>query len=149
MRKWTPRVRIVLDTNVLIAALITRGSPPDQLYRAWIRGDFELITSTAQIAEMASVLQRPRLRKYINAREARVVVENIDTRAIILREIPDVHLSPDPKDDPIIATAIAGDVDLLVTGDKRDLLSLNSVEGIPIVAPRLALRRLRRRGRST
>jgi len=34
-------VRIVLDTNILIAALITKGTPPDQLYQAWLRGAFE------------------------------------------------------------------------------------------------------------
>ena len=55
------RVRIVLDTNILIAALITKGTPPDRLYQAWLRGEIELVTSTAQIAEVADVLARPRL----------------------------------------------------------------------------------------
>jgi predicted nucleic acid-binding protein len=42
------RVRVVLDTNILIAALITKGTPPDRLYRAWLRGEIELVTSAAQ-----------------------------------------------------------------------------------------------------
>jgi hypothetical protein len=37
-------VRIVLDTNILIAALITKGTPPDRLYQAWMRGEVELVT---------------------------------------------------------------------------------------------------------
>ena len=39
----------ILDTNVLVSALITRGTPPDQLYQAWLRNDIELVTSAAQI----------------------------------------------------------------------------------------------------
>ena len=54
-------MRVVLDTNILVGALITKGTPPDRLYRAWLRGDIELVTSTAQIAEIADVLARPRL----------------------------------------------------------------------------------------
>lgn len=37
-------MRIVLDTNILIAALITKGTPPDRLYQAWLRGEVELVT---------------------------------------------------------------------------------------------------------
>ena len=52
-------MRVVLDTNVLIGALITCGTPPDALYQAWLRGKIELITSAAQIAEIADVVSRP------------------------------------------------------------------------------------------
>ncbi len=136
------RVRIVLDTNILIGALITKGTPPDRLYRAWLRGEIELVTSTAQIAEVADVLARPRLHKYFDAGEAAAIVENIDTRALILDDPPDVDLSPDPKDNPILAAAIAGKADLIVSGDKKHMLALGAVEGIPIVTARDALARL-------
>ncbi len=135
-------MRIVLDTNVLIGALITKGTPPDSLYRAWLRGEIELVTSTAQIAEVADVLARPRLQKYFDAGEAAAIVENIDTRALILDDPPDVDLSPDPKDNPILAAAIAGKADLIVSGDKKHMLALGAVEGIPIVTARDALDRI-------
>jgi len=135
-------VRIVLDTNILIAALITKGTPPDGLYLAWLKGAFELVTSTAQLAEVAEVLARPRLQRYIDADEAAAIVENIDTRALILDAPPDVNLSPDPKDNPILAAAIAGKADLIVSGDKKHVLALGMVEGIPIVTARDALDRL-------
>lgn len=51
-------MRIVLDTNILVSALITRGTPPDLLYRAWLRGEVELVTSAAQIDDVADVLAR-------------------------------------------------------------------------------------------
>jgi putative PIN family toxin of toxin-antitoxin system len=135
-------VRIVLDTNILIAALITKGTPPDQLYQAWLDGAFELVTSTAQLAETAIVLARPRLLRYINADEAAVLVENIDTRATILENPPEVNLSPDPDDNPILAAAITGEANLIVSGDKKHMLALGTAAGIPIVTARNALDRL-------
>ena len=135
-------MRIVLDTNVLIAALITKGTPPDRLYQAWLKGEVELVTSTAQLAEVAAVLARPRLQRYLDADEAAAIVENLDTRAVVLDAPPDVNLSPDPKDNPILAAAIAGKADLIVSGDKRHMLALGEVEGIPIVPARDALDRL-------
>ena len=110
-------MRVVLDTNILIGALITKGTPPDRLYQAWLRGEIELVTSTTQIAEMADVLARPRLQRFLDADEAKAIVENIGTRALILDEPPAVNLSPDPKDPPILAAAIAGKADLTVSGD--------------------------------
>lgn len=65
--------------------------------------------------------------------------EEIDNHAEFVHHLPTVHLSPDPDDNHILATAIAGEADYLVTGDKRDLLELVDVQGIPIVTPRQAL----------
>ena len=135
-------MRIVLDTNILIAALITKDTPPHRLYQAWLKGEFELVTSAAQMAEVATVLARPRLQRYVDADEAAAIVENIDTRATILDAPPDVDLSPDPNDNPILAAAIAGKADLIVSGDKRHMLALGAVEGIPIMTARDALNRL-------
>ena len=136
-------MRVVLDTNILIGALITKGTPPDSLYQAWLRGDIELVTSTAQLTEIDNVLSRPRLQKYVDADEASVIVQDMGTRALVLDEIPVVNLSPDPKDNPILATAIAGKADLIISGDKKHILSLEHVEGIPVVTAREALERLR------
>ena len=132
-------MRVVLDTNVLISALITSGTPPDGLYRAWLHGEFELVTSTAQIAEITDVVSRPRLQKLIDADEAEDILDNIDSYAFVLDDPPEVNLSPDPRDNPILAAAIAGDVDLIVSGDKKHLLGLAEIEGIPIVTARKAL----------
>ena len=142
MKRWPPRVRVVLDTNILIGALITKGTPPDRLYQAWIRGNIELVTSTVQMAEIADVLARPRLQKFLDAVEAAAIVENMGTRALILDDPPCVSLSPDPKDNPILAVAITGKAELIVSGDKKHLLALGEVEGIPIVTAREALDRL-------
>lgn len=53
-----------------------------------------------------------------------------------------MDLSPDPKDNLILATAIAAQADLIVSGDKRHVLALGDVDGIPVVTAREALKRL-------
>jgi putative PIN family toxin of toxin-antitoxin system len=136
-------VRVVLDTNILIGALITKGTPPDQLYRAWLRGEFELVTSIEQIHELARTLSRRRLQKHIDASEASVIVGHLGMRAIVLDRPPSVALSTGPADNRILAAAIAGQVDFIVSGDKRHMLALKEVEGIPLITAREAVERLR------
>lgn len=135
-------MRIVLDTNVLIGALITRDTPPDGLYRAWLRGEVEVVTSAAQLAELAQVLSRSRLQRYVDAEEAAVIVDNLETRAVVVRDPPTVTLSPDHADNAILAAAIAGKADLIVSGDRKHMLALGDAEGIPIVTAREALERI-------
>lgn len=135
-------VRVVLDTNILVSALITKGTSPERLYQAWLRGKIELATSDEQIAELSEVLARPRLQKFVDTDHAATLVENIGTFAFIVDSPPEVDLSPDPKDNPILALAIAGHADIIVSGDKRHMLALGEAAGIPIVTAREALRRL-------
>ncbi|MCY3590696.1 MAG: putative toxin-antitoxin system toxin component, PIN family [Gammaproteobacteria bacterium] len=132
-------MRVVLDTNILVSALITKGTPPDQLYRAWLRGDVELVTSQAQIDELRAVLGRPRLRRYVDPAEADRMLPALHLNASVLQDVPVARRSPDPKDDPILAMAVMGEADVLVSGDKTDMLALKSVEGIPIATAREAL----------
>ena len=68
------------------------------------------------------------------------MLQTLQEDAEILQELPDVNISPDPDDNAILATAIAGKADYLVSGDKGDLLGLGEIEGIPIVTARMALR---------
>ena len=78
----------------------------------------------------------------MDADDATAIVENISSRAIILENPPAVNLSLDPGDNPILAAAIAGNADLIVSGDKKHMLALTEVEGIPIVTAREALQRI-------
>jgi putative PIN family toxin of toxin-antitoxin system len=135
-------VRIVLDTGIYISALITKGTPPDRLYQSWDEGAFHLVTSSEQIAELSRVVGYKKLRKFITLDEAHVLIDNLHNRAEIVSNLPDVHLSPDPDDDLILATAIAGKADYIISGDKRDMLSLKEVQGIPIITARQAVEKL-------
>ncbi len=141
MTRSSGPVVIVLDTSVLISALISQGTPPQQLYLKWTEGVFRLLTSTAQVEEFTRVIEYDRLKKYIRSHtEAREMLQTLQEDAEILQELPDVNISPDPDDNAILATAIAGKADYLVSGDKGDLLGLGEIEGVPIVTARMALR---------
>ena len=129
-------MRAVFDTGILLAALITSGTPPDLIYRAWRKKAFELVTSEWQLDELRRVSRYPKLRKYLKPAEAGTLVNGLRHQATVLQELPNLELSPDPDDNPILATAIAGGADFLVTGDKRDLLSLGKVEAVQIVTAR-------------
>lgn len=132
-------MRVVLDTNIFVSALITKGTPPDLLYRAWLRDEVELVTSVAQLEEVATVLARPRLRRYIDAEEAAQMIAAVQLRATVMDHVPVAKRSRDPDDDRILAVAVAGAAELVVSGDRKDMLSLGDVEGIPIRTARDAL----------
>jgi hypothetical protein len=132
-------VRIVLDTNVLISSLIETRGPSATLINSWRDNTFTLITSQARLAEMRAVLARPRIQKWITPDEASKLLSSLPEQAELVEPGPAVSMSSDEADNVIIATAIAGSADFLVTGDKRHLLNLREVAGIPIITPREAL----------
>ena len=135
-------MRVVLDTNVLISALISSAGPPGQLLSAVKRGDLALVTSGYQLQELREVFGREKLRPYIRQEEARDLIDNLETVGSPIHELPECELSPDPSDNPILATAIAGKADLIVSGDKTDMFALGRVDDIEIVTPAKALAKL-------
>jgi putative PIN family toxin of toxin-antitoxin system len=135
-------VRILLDTNIIISGLLSSAGPPGKLMQGWLDGTFDLVTSQAQLEELQRALGYERLRDRINPEQARDFLENIEVSAIMVTSVGEVSFSADPDDNVILATAIAGQADLIVSGDKPGMLSLGAVEGITIVTPREALDRL-------
>ena len=135
-------MRVVLDTGVLIAALITSDTTPDLVYQAWRKKRFELVTSEWQLAEFRRVSRHPKLRRFLRPSEAGNLVNGLRQRALVIKRLPEVELSPDPNDNPLLATALAGKADFLVTGDKRGLLALKKVERTRILTARQFLKTL-------
>ncbi|MEE8210920.1 MAG: putative toxin-antitoxin system toxin component, PIN family [Acidiferrobacterales bacterium] len=138
-------MRVVLDTGVLIAALITSDTPPDLIYQAWRKRRFQLVTSEWQLAEFRRVSRYRKLRPFLKPSEAGNMVNGLRQHAIVIKELPDVELSSDPNDNGVLATAVASEADYLVTGDKRGLLVLERVERTRIVTARQFLKTLARR----
>jgi putative PIN family toxin of toxin-antitoxin system len=129
-------MRVVIDTGILIAALITRDTPPDRIYQAWRKRRFELVTSQWQLAEFRRVSRYPKLRNYLLPVEAGNLINGLRHQALVLDDLPDVDLSQDPHDNPLLAMAIAGEVDDLISGDKRDVLTLKKVNKTRIITAR-------------
>ena len=132
-------MRVILDSNILIAALITRGTPPDRLYETWRDGRFTLITSELQIEELRRVTRREAVRLRIHPAEAGRMVNDLRRLATVLDNLPVVEVSPDPYDNFLLAMAQASQADFLVSGDKRHLLALSAHRGTRILTARGAL----------
>jgi len=118
---------------------MTEGTPPDMLFMAWKAERFSLVTSAEQLDELARVLSYPKLTPYINAIEGRELLTGLQNHALLVDNLPMVEYSADPADNLILATALKGQCNFLVTGDKKDLLSLKIVEGVSIITARTAL----------
>ena len=129
-------MRVVLDTGVLIAALITTDTPPALIYQAWRKKGFELVTSQWQLDEFRRVSRYPKLRRFLKPAEAGNLVNGLRHQATVLETLPTVELSPDPDDNPVLAMAEASQSHYLVTGDKKDLLALGMIGGTRIVTAR-------------
>ncbi|MCY4505927.1 MAG: putative toxin-antitoxin system toxin component, PIN family [Acidobacteria bacterium] len=138
-------MRIVLDTNVLVSALISPEGSPGRVLAAVRREGLTLVTSESQLAELKTVLSRDRLRPCIHPGEAEDLLRNLEAIGDVVAELPDVNASSDPDDNLILATAIAGRADLIVSGDKKHMLALGWIDGIPIVTAAAASERVARR----
>jgi len=135
-------VRIVLDINVIVSGIISKEAAPGGLLALWRDRQFVLVVSHAQISRMQEVLRRPRLQRFFNVEEAESIIADILNAAVIVEHDPSVILSIDPEDNIILGTAIAGQADMLVSGDKKHLLSLGMVNEIPILSPRKAIEKI-------
>jgi putative PIN family toxin of toxin-antitoxin system len=129
-------MRVVLDTGILIAALITTDTPPALIYQAWRKKRFELITSEWQLTEFRRVTRYTKLRRFLKPAEAGSLVNNLRHQAAVLETLPTVELSPDPDDNPVLAMAEASQAQYLITGDKKDLLALGTIGGTQIITAR-------------
>lgn len=68
--------------------------------------------------------------------EAGEVINGLRKRAVVLKNLPKLELSPDPDDNPVLAMAVEGEAGYLVTGDKKDLLVLEKLPNLQIVKAR-------------
>jgi uncharacterized protein len=139
-------MRVVLDTNLLISALMSQSSPPAQLVDAWLAGRFTLVSSREQLAEFRRASRYPHVAPYIAAPEAGTLVNAIRALAVLPERLPVVNVAADPEDDYVLAMAKAGRADYLATGDRRSgLLSLGQSGRTRIVTAAQLLAVLNRR----
>jgi putative PIN family toxin of toxin-antitoxin system len=136
-------MRAVIDTNVLLSALLWGGTP-HALMEQVRNGTVTLISSPALLAELTRVIDRPKFDVILlrtNTSRAQTLAE-----VRLLAEVMDPPplaqpVCRDKDDDAVLALAIAAQADLVISGDD-DLLSLGSFEGISILNPAQALQRV-------
>lgn len=139
-------MRLVLDTNIIIAALLWKGTP-HQLLSLITEGRASCFSSAALLGELARSLQYPKFAQRIGERRLtpQALVERYTrlARLVVPADI-DPTVAGDPDDDHVLACALAAQADLIVSGDSH-LLNLKAYQGIPIVTAAEALSRLSQR----
>jgi len=126
-------IRAVLDTNVILSALLFSG-PTGGLVKAWQTGRFQLLLSRAILEEILRVLAYPKF--HLTEGEIRGLVEEElipFAETVITRRQPAVRLR-DPDDLAVVACALTGRARYLVTGD-ADLLSLGRIRQVEVIPP--------------
>lgn len=126
-------MRAVLDTNVLISALLTPAGAPARLLRSWRAGGYQLIVSAKLLDELERALAYPKLQARVSPRDAAQYVDLLRRGAELRADVgalPRVR-SADPNDDYLISLAADARA-AIVTGD-RQLLLLSDV--LPVYAP--------------
>jgi putative PIN family toxin of toxin-antitoxin system len=127
-------VLIVVDTNVLLSGLLWRGTP-HRLIELIRGGAFTLVTSPALLAELSSVIRRPKFQTILgrSGTDPERMLSALRRLAEIVDPAPlPAPVSRDPDDDAVLALAVAAQANLIVSGD-ADLLILGTHAGIPIV----------------
>jgi putative PIN family toxin of toxin-antitoxin system len=130
-------ITAVLDTNVLVSAAIKAGGIPAQ-FIAYAEEHFIWLTSEYILDETAGVLARKhiqtRYRQRVTTARRNDFLTEVRRAAIIVEVKTKLSASADVKDDPVLASAVDGSANYLVTGD-RDLLELGTYQEIQIVTP--------------
>jgi hypothetical protein len=129
-------MRVVLDTNVLVSALMIQTGNPAAIYRAWQEGQFTLLTCAEHLDELRATLRKPAVAERIKPYKAGTLVNEIKKLAENVNALPRVRRSPDPTDDFLLALCEAGNADYLVTGDKGGMLLLEYHKGTRIISAR-------------
>ena len=122
--------RVVLDTNVLVSAVIFDGRPRKLLNKG-IEKQFSIVTSDTILKELGSVLRRPKF-KMAEDEIDRIVLTLTETCEIIKVRSSFEVVKDDPTDDVILNTAYDGQADVIVSGDHH-LLELNNFKGMRIL----------------
>jgi len=139
-------LRIAIDTNVIVSSILSRKGAPAELLNAWRERRFLLLTSSAIVAEVRAVLQYPHIRKKypVNDNDVEQVITLLEHDALLVTGEAEVtgSIPDDPKDEMVLACAVDGEADVIVSGDHH-LIDLESFLDIPIMTPRQFLDQLR------
>lgn len=124
-------IRAVLDTNIIVSALLSPSGPPAQVLLAALSGDIQLCVSGAVYAEYEEVLSRPRLR--FGPATIASTLQSIRTLGRWARPVEEVRVCVDPDDNIFLECAAAASAEYVITGNIRHYPAL--WRGIEVVTP--------------
>ena len=122
--------RVVLDSNIVISAVLTEGRPSQAL--RWVLRHAVLVFSDATFEELAHRLLKPKFDRYVGLERRSELLADLKAVADWTTISGALQASRDPDDDKVLETALASEADCIVTGD-GDLLALDPFEGVRIL----------------
>ncbi len=130
-------MKVVLDANVFVSALINSQGTPSQIINLWRAEVFELLVSEPILVEIGRVLRYPKIVQLHKLTEQKLqeFFALLREESILITPTQNLQISIDEEDNHYIECAIAGMADYLVTGDKQHLLPIGEYQGIRIVSP--------------
>lgn len=128
------KLRIVIDTGVLISRIVRPNSVPAEAIRV-ARSIGVMLVSNDTLAELADVLTRPKFDRYFQADYVQSIVNAYAANAELIEVAITIAACSDPKDDKFLALALSGSANVIVTGDS-DLLALDPFQHVRILTPR-------------
>jgi putative PIN family toxin of toxin-antitoxin system len=138
-------MQVILDTNVLLAALISPHGAPNTIYRAWMVGRFHVVSSTQQIDELRRASRYPKLKAILPAHRVGTLINTLQQTTVLtaLSPLPAGIHTQDPNDAFLLAMALTSKADFLVTGDKRaGLLEHKKIRTTQVLTPQLFCKKL-------
>jgi putative PIN family toxin of toxin-antitoxin system len=129
-------MRAIIDTNILVRALIMPHGSVGPVLQHLRQGDYIMLYAPSLLAELVDVLSRPRIRtRYgLSDEDIKTVLRLILLRSEAVTPTRTITACRDPKDNKFLEVAVAGQAEVIVSGDE-DLLVLHPFEGIPIISP--------------
>ena len=128
-------MRVVIDTNVLISALLKANSGPSKIIELWRAQILDVVVSPEIIAEVSRVLAYPKISERIPGEVAERFLALLWAAATVIE--PNLYVTAvdaDPDDDKFVTLALVSNVAFIVSGD-RHLLEVGAYQGITIVTP--------------
>ncbi len=138
-------MKVVVNTNVLVAGLLSPFGPPGEILRMIASGTVRLCFDARILTEYEEVLARPKFQ--FSAEHAQALLDQIKAEGFSVAGNPLPVRLPDPSDEPFLESALAGDADCLITGNTRHFPPKQR-QGMTVLSPREFLDYYRKRSKS-
>jgi putative PIN family toxin of toxin-antitoxin system len=125
------KLRLVIDTNILISGLMSVNSLPQQVFD-YATSQAILLMSDEVQSEIENVISRPKLQKYITLERRTKFLSELSKQVERVTINQQIRACRDPKDDKFLELAVCGEANYIITGD-ADLLDLHPFQNISII----------------
>ena len=123
--------KIVIDTNVIISAILFNNSPPGKAVKLANQLG-QILLSDVIFQEMQKTITRKKFDRYLSYDSRRQILSKLLLESELVDITETITICRDPKDNKFLEVAVSGQGDLIITGD-QDLLILNPFRGIDII----------------